>query len=86
MTSACWTSSPQYGGPGYDNVITNFVPLLRERGVTEEQIHTMTVVNPGRAFAYDAEAARTRAAAQATRETTRRAVSARRSGHPADLI
>jgi predicted metal-dependent phosphotriesterase family hydrolase len=47
----------QYGGPGYDNVITNFLPLLRSRGVTDEQIHTMTVVNPGRAFAYDAEGA-----------------------------
>ena len=35
-----------YGGPGYDNVITNFVPLLRERGVTEEQIRTMMVTNP----------------------------------------
>jgi phosphotriesterase-related protein len=42
----------KYGGVGYGNVITNFLPLLHERGVTEEQIHTMTVANPARAMAY----------------------------------
>jgi predicted metal-dependent phosphotriesterase family hydrolase len=51
-----------FDGPGYGNVIEQFYPLLRERGVTEEQIHTMTVANPARAFAYDAEGARTRSA------------------------
>jgi predicted metal-dependent phosphotriesterase family hydrolase len=45
-----------YGGPGYANVIHNFLPLLRERGVTEEQINTMLVKNPARAFAYDVDA------------------------------
>ena len=49
-----------FDGPGYGNVIEQFYPLLRERGVTEEQIHTMTVANPARAFAYDAEGARSR--------------------------
>lgn len=42
-----------YGGVGYDNVIVNFLPMLRERGVSEDDIHTMTVVNPGKAFAWD---------------------------------
>lgn len=42
-----------YGGVGYDNVIVNFLPMLRERGVGEDDIHTMTVVNPGKAFAWD---------------------------------
>ena len=50
----------QYGGPGYDNVIVNFLPLLRARGITEAQIHRMTVENPARAFAYDAGGARRR--------------------------
>ena len=50
----------QYGGPGYDNVIVNFVPLLKERGITDDQIHTMMVTNPARAFSYDAEGARPR--------------------------
>jgi phosphotriesterase-related protein len=42
-----------YGGCGYGNVLVNFLPMLRERGVSDEQIHQMTVVNPGRAFGFD---------------------------------
>jgi phosphotriesterase-related protein len=49
-----------YGGPGYANVIDNFLPLLRGRGVTEEQVHTMLVDNPAQAFAYDIDTARER--------------------------
>jgi phosphotriesterase-related protein len=49
-----------FGGPGYDNVIRNFVPLLRDRHVAEDDIQTLLVVNPARAFAYDAEGARRR--------------------------
>jgi predicted metal-dependent phosphotriesterase family hydrolase len=45
-----------YGGVGYANVIVNFLPMLRERGVTEEEIHRMTVENPARAFAFTAVA------------------------------
>ncbi|MGO4681451.1 phosphotriesterase family protein [Microbacterium sp. 2MCAF23] len=41
-----------YGGAGYGNIITNFLPMLRERGVSEESIHTMLVENPARAFAF----------------------------------
>ena len=40
----------EYGGVGYDNVITNVLPLLRERGVSDADIHQMTVVNPSLAF------------------------------------
>ena len=43
-----------YGGCGYQNVITNFYPLLEARGLTRDEITTMTVTNPGRAFAYEA--------------------------------
>lgn len=43
-----------YGGCGYQNVITNFLPLLRARGLTQDQITAMTVTNPSRAFAYAA--------------------------------
>lgn len=39
-----------YGGVGYDNVITNVIPLLKLRGVPDVDIHQMTVVNPGQAF------------------------------------
>lgn len=47
-----------YGGCGYDNIIRNFYPLLEQRGLTEDQIRMMTVANPAKAFAYDAERAR----------------------------
>ena len=47
-----------HGGCGYANVMTRFLPLLRERGLSEEQIRQMLVENPARAFAYDAAAAR----------------------------
>lgn len=38
------------GGKGYGYIFEVFLPLLRERGVTEEQIHQMMVVNPARVF------------------------------------
>lgn len=41
-----------YGGVGYDNVITNVVPLLREQGVSDADIEQMMVTNPARAFAF----------------------------------
>ena len=41
-----------YGGPGYANVIERFLPMLRLRGVSDADIHAMTVANPARAFAF----------------------------------
>ena len=38
------------GGKGYGYLLEVFVPMLRERGVTDEQIHEMMVINPARAF------------------------------------
>lgn len=38
------------GGKGYGYLLEVFVPMLRERGITEEQIHQMLVVNPARVF------------------------------------
>lgn len=38
------------GGKGYGYILETFVPLLRDRGVTDQQIHQMMVVNPSRAF------------------------------------
>ncbi len=38
------------GGKGYGYLLETFVPLLKERGVTDEQIYQMMVVNPVRAF------------------------------------
>lgn len=39
------------GGTGYAYIITTFLDLLREHGVSDEEIHLITVVNPGRALA-----------------------------------
>ena len=39
-----------YGGDGYGHILRTFLPLLREQGVTEEQVHTLLVENPRRYF------------------------------------
>jgi phosphotriesterase-related protein len=41
-----------YGGEGYDHVLLNFIPLLKERGISDEQIDVMLVENPRRILAY----------------------------------
>jgi phosphotriesterase-related protein len=38
------------GGPGYDYVLTDFVPELRKAGLAEEQIDQMLIHNPRRAL------------------------------------
>ena len=38
------------GGKGYGYIFDTFLPLLRERGVTDEHIHQMMVLNPANAF------------------------------------
>ena len=38
------------GGKGYGYLLEVFVPLLKQRGVSDEQIHQMLVVNPARAI------------------------------------
>ena len=42
----------QNGGPGYAQTVTRFVPMLREAGVSDDQIRTMTVDNPLRFLAF----------------------------------
>jgi phosphotriesterase-related protein len=41
----------QYGGGGFDYLITDFLPQLRTRGIDEESIYAMTVENPRRVLA-----------------------------------
>ena len=40
-----------YGGVGYTCLSDQFIPLLKRSGVSEEDIHTMTVENPSRVLA-----------------------------------
>src|SRR5690606_28210167 len=42
----------EYGGPGYANVIENFLELLTQRGLGETEINQMLVSNPAQAFSY----------------------------------
>ncbi len=42
-----------YGGQGYDYVLTGFVPRLRQAGLSDEQIQTLTVDNPRSALTGD---------------------------------
>lgn len=45
----CMLSHLSYqGGPGYGYLLGTFVPLLRERGVTDQEIQTMLVENPAK--------------------------------------
>jgi len=41
-----------YGGLGYDHLITNVVPRLRKRGLSEEQVATLVVDNPARIYSF----------------------------------
>lgn len=42
-----------YGGPGYAHILENVVPLvMREKSMTEEQIHTILVENPKRLLQF----------------------------------
>jgi phosphotriesterase-related protein len=43
---------PQSGYRGYTALMTEFLPALRQRGLTEEQIRQITVHNPAQAFAF----------------------------------
>jgi phosphotriesterase-related protein len=40
------------GGHGYDHLLRNFVPLLREEGVSEPDIQMILVDNPRRILAF----------------------------------
>jgi len=45
----CLLSHLKYqNGPGFGYLQETFLPLLRERGVSDEDIHTMLVLNPAR--------------------------------------
>jgi phosphotriesterase-related protein len=46
------TRSQSYGGVGYAHILRNVVPLMKHKGITEEQIHTILVENPKRIVAF----------------------------------
>jgi len=46
------TRSQSYGGAGYAHLLCNVVPLMKHKGITEEQIRTLLVENPKRILAF----------------------------------
>ena len=46
------TQMRAHGGHGYDHLLRTFVPLLRQAGVGDDDIHTMLVENPRRILAF----------------------------------
>ena len=42
----------RYGGHGYAHLLENVVPLMRRKGMTQEQIHTIFVDNPKRVLTF----------------------------------
>ena len=44
-----------YGGHGYSHILLNVVPRMRIKGLSEEEINTLLVENPKRAFRVDRE-------------------------------
>ena len=49
ISSDIWNKHQRrtYGGWGYDHILRNVVPAMRAKGMTEEQITTLLVDNPG---------------------------------------
>jgi phosphotriesterase-related protein len=43
---------PDDGYRGYTALVESFLPELSKQGVTEEQLHLITVKNPADAFAF----------------------------------
>lgn len=41
-----------YGGKGFDYLLLKFIPLLRELGATDEDVHALLVENPSRALLF----------------------------------
>jgi len=42
-----------YGGLGYDHLISNVVPRLQSRGLSEQDVATLIVDNPARIYCFD---------------------------------
>ena len=50
--TAAKTHLVRYGGCGYGHILQNIVPRMRQRGIREQDIHTMLVETPARVLAF----------------------------------
>lgn len=48
----CKTRRVRYGGWGYAHILNYVVPMMRQRGITQEQVDTMMVSNPRRLLIF----------------------------------
>jgi phosphotriesterase-related protein len=46
------TQLSRYGGDGYNHILDNVLPIMRRKGMTEEDIKAVTVGNPARMLAF----------------------------------
>jgi phosphotriesterase-related protein len=42
----------RYGGLGYGHILTNIVPRMREKGISDEDLHSILEANPARILAF----------------------------------
>jgi phosphotriesterase-related protein len=42
----------KYGGMGYTHILKKVVPMIKDAGISEQQINTMLVDNPRRVLAF----------------------------------
>lgn len=42
----------RFGGSGYAHILNNIIPIMQQKGMSEEQIHAIMVENPKRAFTF----------------------------------
>lgn len=49
---SAFSSTCPYGDPGYGHILNNAVPLMRHKGMTKDQIHTILVDNPRRVLTF----------------------------------
>ena len=54
VSSDIWNKHQRrkYGGWGYDHILRNTVPVMRGKGMTDDQIHTLLVENPKWTFTF----------------------------------
>ena len=54
VSSDHWTKHMlrHYGGWGYDHILTSVVPLMRHKGMSDEQINTLLMENPKRVLPF----------------------------------
>jgi 5-phospho-D-xylono-1,4-lactonase len=50
---ARWTGWCKHGGKGFTHILQSFVPLLRERGLSQAAIDDLLIHNPARVLTYE---------------------------------